>query len=415
MPSRRDFLRCTSAGLLATLFPVRHSLATQATDRRFLFVFATGGWDVTKVFATEFSNPLVDMEATAQPGQVGNLSFVDHADRPAVRRFFERYKDRCLLVNGIQVPSVAHESCRRLMMTGLSGDGNSDWPALVAAANSDRFPLPHLVLDGPAFPGALGQYVTRTGSGGQLGALLDGSILEGLDTPVRLADYRAEALMDTYVGKRVAAERLNADASWDGALQPFELALERARGMKARKDDVDWSAGSFGDQAALARSVLSQGLSQCVTLEYRESSWDTHTDNEEDQSENFQGLFLALESLLDGLSVTQGTEGSLLDETVVVVLSEMGRTPALNSADGRDHWPYTSAMILGPGVTGNRTVGGYNNYFYGLELDFDTCEVDPDGQVLTSANFGGALLALAGLDPVELLPGYAPALGLLSS
>ena len=35
---------------------------------------------------------------------------------------------------------------------------------------------------------------------------------------------------------------------------------------------------------------------------------------------------------------------TLAEETVVVVLSEMGRTPGINGTDGKDHWPWTSAM-----------------------------------------------------------------------
>jgi uncharacterized protein (DUF1501 family) len=42
--------------------------------------------------------------------------------------------------------------------------------------------------------------------------------------------------------------------------------------------------------------------------------------------------------------------GLLSDEVVVVLISEMGRFPQRNTGGGNDHWTYTSAMLVGPGV-----------------------------------------------------------------
>ena len=48
----------------------------------------------------------------------------------------------------------------------------------------------------------------------------------------------------------------------------------------------------------------------------------------------------------------------LLQETMVVVVSEFGRTPRINSGNGRDHWPYGfSAFLAGGGVKGGTVYG----------------------------------------------------------
>jgi len=104
----------------------------------------------------------------------------------------------------------------------------------------------------------------------------------------------------------------------------------------------------------------------------------------------------------------------LADETVVVVISEMGRTPNLNEEDGKDHWPFTSALIVGPGIDGGRTAGGFDENFYGKLIDPDTGEVSQDGIDLSAGSFGATLLALAGIDYEEYLPGYQAITGLLS-
>ena len=88
----------------------------------------------------------------------------------------------------------------------------------------------------------------------------------------------------------------------------------------------------------------------------------------------------------------------------MVVLSEMGRTPALNGLNGRDHWPYTSAMLVGPGLTGGRVVGGMDSLYYGHTVDPDSAEIGGDA-VLSAETLGATLMALADMDPAEQLPG----------
>ena len=97
-----------------------------------------------------------------------------------------------------------------------------------------------------------------------------------------------------------------------------------------------------------------------------------------------------------------------------MVLSEMGRTPQLNDSDGKDHWPYTSMMMLGPGLSANRVVGGFNSYYYGDLLDPSTAELDPNGVSLSASSIGATLLNLADIDHEEFMPGVVSIPGLLA-
>jgi hypothetical protein len=105
---------------------------------------------------------------------------------------------------------------------------------------------------------------------------------------------------------------------------------------------------------------------------------------------------------------------TLADETVVVVLSEMGRTPLLNGFLGKDHWPYTAMMITGPNVLGGRVIGGYDDDYYGLEVDPASGEAADGTQVLSAEAVGATLLAMADIDPAEHVTGVDPILGALS-
>jgi hypothetical protein len=52
----------------------------------------------------------------------------------------------------------------------------------------------------------------------------------------------------------------------------------------------------------------------------------------------------------------------LLDETLLVAVGEFGRTVGLNTAEGRDHWPYAvPAILAGGGVKGGRIIGSTTN------------------------------------------------------
>ena len=50
-------------------------------------------------------------------------------------------------------------------------------------------------------------------------------------------------------------------------------------------------------------------------------------------------------------------ELKIRDKLVVVVQSEMGRTPNYNKGNGKDHWSIGSIMFMGPGIRGNRVIG----------------------------------------------------------
>src|SRR5262249_16709930 len=86
------------------------------------------------------------------------------------------------------------------------------------------------------------------------------------------------------------------------------------------------------------------------------SGWDTHWDHyPRMRDELLPGLDRALAGLIADLDAR-----GLLDETLVLCLSEHGRTPRLNNArgGGRDHWSEAySALFAGGGVARGRVIG----------------------------------------------------------
>jgi hypothetical protein len=118
----------------------------------------------------------------------------------------------------------------------------------------------------------------------------------------------------------------------------------------------------FGNCALIARRLVERGVRfvnvtwdlfwDRVPINY--DSWDTHTRNfpilRETNLPEFDRVYSAL---LEDLQ-----ERGLLDETLVVVMSEMGRTPQINANGGRDHWTYCYAMwFAGAGIRGGTIHG----------------------------------------------------------
>jgi hypothetical protein len=116
----------------------------------------------------------------------------------------------------------------------------------------------------------------------------------------------------------------------------------------------------FG-QAALAARRLVEAGSRFVTVFWDEyglagSGWDTHWDHyPRMRNELLPGLDMALAGLIRDLD-----ERGMLDETLVLCLSEHGRTPRLQNVPGggRDHWSQVySGIFAGGGVARGRVVG----------------------------------------------------------
>ena len=74
--------------------------------------------------------------------------------------------------------------------------------------------------------------------------------------------------------------------------------------------------------------------------------------------------------------IRRAGELNIRDQLVVVVQSEMGRTPNYNAGNGKDHWSIGSAMFLGRGIKGNRVIGATDEKQFAVPLDPQTLTVD---------------------------------------
>jgi uncharacterized protein (DUF1501 family) len=86
----------------------------------------------------------------------------------------------------------------------------------------------------------------------------------------------------------------------------------------------------------------------------------------------------------------------------------MGRFPTLNTTGGKDHWNFTSALLIGAGVAGGRAIGGYDDALKGRDVDLASGDVRDGATPMHSGHLGATLLALGDVDPAEFVVDASP-------
>lgn len=182
-------------------------------------------------------------------------------------------------------------------------------------------------------------------------------------------------------------------------LQAFNLNKE-PQSVRTRYGDT-----KFGKGCLLARRLVEHGVR---FVEVTHGGWDTHNDNHEQVASLCNPLDQSVSALLDDLHYR-----GLLEETLVVIGTEFGRTPNINQNSGRDHHPKVfSCVLAGGGVQGGQVYGASDErahsvaekpvsvpdfnatIAYSLGLPTDKVVYSPSGRPFQVAHKGQPITAL---------------------
>jgi hypothetical protein len=133
----------------------------------------------------------------------------------------------------------------------------------------------------------------------------------------------------------------------------LKSAFDLDRVDPKRRDRYDRTL--FGASALIGRRLVEAGVRFVnVTWDFpADNSWDTHANNFGWLRGALPTLDATYSALLEDLE-----DSGLLEETLVVLMSDMGRTPQVNGAAGRDHWTYAySVVFAGAGIRGGTVCG----------------------------------------------------------
>ena len=409
MLRRRSILQ----GILAGLALPRTIFAESQQDRKFLFLLCNGGWDPTFVFAPELADPNIWVDPAGMTREENGIVFRHSPARQSVANFFQRWGHLTSIVNGVEVRSITHEACRRIILTGASQTKGDDWASIIGG-NSPDWLFPSLVVSGPAFSSRYSSSVMRLGPDAQLSKLIDGRCLQESDQDVEALSVTANEKIETFLRQRAAS--FDQTQQHEAMSNAYLSALDRRQQLSDLDLNVDLSTEAQGfvfvrNRAQPIIESFANGLARCAVLEHLgewDVSWDSHS-NIMRQNDHFDTLFTDLSAILEQISNRPGTSASsLLDEVTIVVLSEMGRAPALNALGGKDHWTYTSAMLIGAGINGGTVCGGFGPGLLGQKMNLATGSVSTSGTLITAKNIGATVVTLAGLDATTLVPDAEP-------
>jgi hypothetical protein len=182
--------------------------------------------------------------------------------------------------------------------------------------------------------------------------------------PALLAGRRrlSEELAEAAPALRAAADARTFDRATRRAYEL--LASPRTRDAfdleKEPRPVLDaYGPNPFARNCLLARRLVEAGVPFVTVYSVGNRDWDTHKNNFNDLK---QTLLPALDRGLSALLADLDARG-LLDETLVIWMGDMGRTPRVNREAGRDHWSFCgSAVIAGAGVRGGSVLGASDRF-----------------------------------------------------
>lgn len=181
------------------------------------------------------------------------------------------------------------------------------------------------------------------------------------------------------------------------AREAFDLSKEPEK-VRER-----YGMNRFGQCLLLARRLVEAGV-RFVTVNtfltvFNEVTWDIHGTNPFTSIEGMRDIVAPMYDQAYSALISDLVDRGLLDDTLVCNLAEFGRTPRVNPAGGRDHWPHCwTVYFAGGGVQGGRNIGKSDNIgaypverptapnevvasiFHSLGLDLETHLPGPAGR-----------------------------------
>lgn len=291
--------------------------------------------------------------------------------------------DRMAVVRSLNTKIGDHGQAAELMQHGRRPEGELVYPDIGAIVSKE------LGERDTGIPEYVSLYLATEGqrwgrpNPGFLGGKFAGMALErstrpeNIDLPAGLseADHTEREHLRQYLSERFDRGR-NAEE-----IHGYNSTYARVRGLMRSDSLFDlnreppcvrdrYGATDFGQHALIGRRLIEAGVPM---VKVGRAWWDSHSDNFESHRELVGELDHVMSTLLVDLE-----DRGLLSTTLVVVLSEFGRTPTINKDLGRDHFASAwSCAFAGCGIKGGALYG----------------KTDPDGKTVADGECGAAEVA----------------------
>ena len=433
--TRRDFMQVGALGAIGLTLPQYLAAKEQSgqspnDDRACIMIFNLGAPSQLDTF---------DMKPNA-PAEVRGPFNAINTSAPGIQLseilpLHAKIADKIGFVRSVNHTGAAvHDAGWQMMQTGRQFSGGVNTPhagAVLSYLKGRKTDLPPFVVL-PELMGRGGGNLPNGQAGGFLGKAMDPFALMAdpsvpnfkvpdLLPPAEIGTVRLNRrrTMRDIVDARVSEfEASESAALLDGNFQAaFRLMTsDQARGafdLTKEKPEVRerYGMNRFGQCCLLARRLIEAGV-RFVTINtfltvFDEITWDIHGSKPFTSIEGMRDIVAPMYDKAYSALIEDLSERGMLDKTMVCNFAEFGRTPRVNPAGGRDHWPqcYT-VYFAGGGVKGGQAVGAsdpiggvpadrpvgpgevVSTIFHSLGLDLDTILPGPAGRPFPIVDFG---------------------------
>jgi hypothetical protein len=421
---RRDFLHAGCLSFLGLGLPQVLGLQAQGAveddkkDVNCIHLMLVGGpsqldtWDPKPNAPVEIRGPYKAIR-TNVPG----IEISENFPRMA------RHADKYALIRSLYHTAAAvHDTGHQMMQTGRLFQGGIEYPNMGSVLAKLKGPKgdvpPHVLMPRPI--GNTGGNMPHGQNAGFLGKSFDPFVLNAdpsdpnfkvpdMLPPDYLTALRVDRRRDwrEMIDKSVSMFETSQDArlldstfhqaytlmSSQKAREAFELHKE----PQATREK--YGMNRFGQSCLLARRLIEAGV-RFVTINmfetvFDEITWDIHGSKPFSPISCYRDLVgpmfdMAYSSLLEELA-----QRGLLEKTMVLATGEFGRTPKVNPAGGRDHWPQCWTILMaGGGIKGGQVIGSS-----------DEIGSAPKDRPTTPAQVAATVFRGLGIDMATELPG----------
>ena len=338
---------------------------------------ASGGWDTTYLMDPK---GVGGINRLYQEGDI--LTKGAHKYAPTKKHakggmsnedFYAEFGSELLTFNGLDYSVNNHSPGARYMASGkLDSLSYPTFAALVAACRGPECPLAFLTFGNYSATGNL-VAMSRVPYIQSLRKIANADGVEGNErSPYHdkfALDRIEEALRDENLS-RSAEPRLPRAERGENMLYAAQVnskALQRV----TQYIPTTVPKERMSQQAEIALASFKAGV--CVSANLTIGQFDSHANNDPDQMKLIPEFLAGIAYL-----IRRAGELKIREQLVVVIQSEMGRTPTYNAGNGKDHWSIGSIQFLGRGIAGNRVLGATDEKQFAVPLDPKTFKLDKE-------------------------------------
>jgi len=316
--------------------------------------------------------------------------------------------DKITVVRSMTHGEAAHERGTQNMFTGYRPSPALSYPSLGSVVSHEFGPRedlpPYVCIPNEPNPYAGPGYLSSAFGPFSLGAdpASGGFKVRDLNLPAGIDDARftrRRSALDAVNAHFESLEKSDAIAAMDTFYQRAYSLISSPKAREAFNIDAEPAAirdeygrNQAGQRFLMARRLIAAGV-RVATLTY--GGWDFHQQIVPGTKSQAPILDQALAALIRDLDRT-----GLLDETIVMLSTEFGRTPKVNGTAGRDHWPKVFSIVLAGGGIARGKIFGSSN----------ATASEPDTEALEPADLFATIYHLLGIDYQKRLmaPGGRP-------